>query len=373
MELTNKNKHAFDFITPEKHTQLLNINQLLNLNKHNRVVFIYSAPKVGSTSLVSSFRIFGIDKMNIVHIHDEQMLKVLTNIDNVSINEIILFNKYCGKDVYVINIFRSPIERKISAFFEKIGSYHFNVTDETVNQYNTSRVIARFNNIFPWIANGDHFMDKYDIIIPKTFDFSNKYLLVQENGIHYISLRLKDSNEWGHILTKLFGFPIYTVKDYESTNKPIKDLYNRFKTDYKIPMYFLQNIKNDKYLNYYYSNDEINEYYNEWLNKSTNDIHFRGYTYEQYSIYENITMENSHLDIIQADHYLDEGCICKACLLKRKETAQKIIRGNVAVDRIYHIHAKTEFIQRKVNKVNKIKNIREKNFVGDMKKLIQGT
>jgi len=186
---------TFEFIkNPEKLKKLVEANEILNINKHNhnKLIFVYSAPKVGSTSIVSSFRIFAIEKIDIIHIHDEDMLHVLTNIKDITVKEIILFNKYLGKEVYVINIYRSPIERKISTFFEKIGAYHFNVNDMDINNYNIVKVINRFNNIFPWIANGDHFLDKYNITIPDKFDFDKKFLLVIEDDIKYITIRLKD-------------------------------------------------------------------------------------------------------------------------------------------------------------------------------------
>ena len=69
----------------------------------------------------------------------------------IEINEIILYNKHIGRDVNVIDVYRSPIERKISAYFEKIGAHHFNNRDEIVNTYNVNKVINRFNNIFPYI------------------------------------------------------------------------------------------------------------------------------------------------------------------------------------------------------------------------------
>ena len=370
---------VFDFIKiPEKLNQLMQINDLLNINKHqhNKLVFVYSAPKVGSTSIVSSLRIFGIDKIDIIHIHDEEMLKMLINVKNVTINEMILFNKYLGKDVYVINVYRSPIERKISAFFEKIGSYHFNNSDQEVNTYNIQKVIDRFNNIFPWISLGDHFIDRYNIKIPDRFDHNNKYILLNENGIKYITLRLKDSNQWGHILTNIFGFNIHIIKDYESSNKPIKELYNCFKQTYTIPTNLLNGIMNDKYLKYYYSDDELTRYYNDWLNKSA--AKRESYTLDQYKLYEQITIENSHLDIIQSDHYFDEGCTCKACNMKRLETISKIIRGIEVKDRIVHTDAKAELIQKRVNRANKINNIisklpvktRGKNFKGDMTSVV---
>ena len=382
-ELTKDNsKETFDIFgsikIPEKITKLREANSALNINNHNHnnLVFVYSAPKVGSTSIVSSLRIFGIEKLSIIHVHDEEMLRVLTNIKDVTINEIILFNKYLGKNVYVINIYRSPIERKISAYFEKIGCYHFNNNDEAVNHYNIKKIIDRFNNIFLWIGIGDHFIDKYNIRIPDKFDHINKYLMINENGINYITLRLKDSNEWGTILTNIFGFKIHIIKDYESSNKPIKDLYGSFKNYYKIPINLLNDQITDKYLKYYYSEDEIKNYYNEWLNKSTS---FReSYNYEQYKLYEQITIENTHIDSIQLEHYFDEGCICKACCIKRLETISKILRGIEVKDRIVHIEAKTELIQKRVIRANKINNlinkipkkIRGKDFKGDMTSIV---
>jgi hypothetical protein len=373
------NVDVFEFIkNPEKLKMLINTNELLNINKHqhNKLIFVYSAPKVGSTSIVSSFRIFGIERLDIIHIHDEEMLHVLANIKDITINEIILFNKYLGKDIYVINVYRSPIERKISAFFEKIGSYHFNADDSEVNKYNVTKVINRFNNIFPWIGNGDHFIDKYNIQLPGSFDFINKYLLVTENGIKYITLRLKDSGEWGRILTNIFGFNIRTIKDYESSNKPIKDLYNTFKLHYRIPVNLLNDIINDKYLKYYYSEDEIITYHREWLSKSTNAR--ESFSCEEYKLYESITIENCHIDKIQRDHYFDEGCICKACCLKRLETISKILKGIEIKDRIVHTEAKSELIQKRVIRANKINHIiqqippkpRGKDFKNDMKSLI---
>lgn len=354
-ELTNKKKDIYDFIKdPEKLKLLIRANELLNINKtnHSRLIFVYSAPKVGSTSIVSSLRIFGSDKVDVIHIHDEEMLKVLAHIQNVTVNELILFNKYLGKDVYVINVYRSPIERKISAFFEKIGSYHFNNEDSKINRYNIVKVINRFNNIFPYIGLGDHFIDKYNINYPDKFNIINKYLLVKENDISYITLRLKDSDSWGTILSNIFGFNIHTIKDYESDKKAIKDLYRLFKMNYRIPKNFLKNIKNCKYLNYYYSNEEINSYYNEWTVKS--DLEREGYSSEEYKLYEKITIENSHFDHVQFDHYMDEGCVCKACNLKRAEMASKIMRKIPVTERLVHTEARTEFLEKRVVQVNKI-------------------
>lgn len=357
--LSESNKtNVFEFINnTNKLSLLIKANEILKINDitNNKLIFVYSQPKVGSTSIVSSLRIFGSNKFNIIHIHDEEMLKILVNIEGISINEIILYNSYLGKDVYVIDIYRSPIERKISTFFEKIGSYHFNNTEENINSYNVTKIINRFNKIFPYIGLGDHFIDRYNIQIPIKFDTDNKYLLVRENGVSYIKLRLNDSNIWGQILTSIFGTKILIVKDYESSRKPIKNLYDSFKNNYRIPINLLNEILNCKYFNYYYSKEEQSQYYNEWLLKSTDSI--IQYTPEQYKIYKEITIENSYFDYIQQNHYIDEGCLCNTCNIKRDNLAYKIINGIQINDRIIHMEAKNELIQTRVSQVNRINRV----------------
>jgi hypothetical protein len=359
------------FHCPQKLSNLILINEKLNIkqNSNKDIVFVYTTPKVGSTSIVSSLRLYGIDKLDIIHIHDENMLNVLINVKDVSVNDIILYNKYLGKNVFVINVYRSPIEKKISVYFEKISNYHFNNSDKNVNNYNIKKIIHRFNNIFPWIGLGDNYIDCYNINIPNEFDHKNKHLFIEENGIKYIILRLNNSNEWGKILTNIFGFNIGIIKDYQSSKKPIKDLYNLFIKNYKIPNNLLENIIKDKYLNYYYSKEELTKYYNEWSKKSTNSV--KCYTFEEYKLYETISIENMHNDEVQLEHYFDEGCVCKACCLKRQETIYKIEKGIEVTNRIVHNNAKNEYMNKRINSI--IKNLTYKyrdKYVNSMSKNI---
>jgi len=343
-----QNKDYFNIIS--------SINEQLGLNNNKPIIFVYSPPKVGSTSLISSFRIFLINSYNIIHIHDEEMLKILTNNlnNNITINELIYFNKYLNKSIYVFDIYRSPIERKISMFFEKVGIYHFNISDNIINNYNVNKVIKRFNDIFLHIGNDDYFFEKYNINIPNKFDFINNYLYIEENGIKYFKLRLKDSSNWSSILSKIFKTEIIIISDYETSKKVIKELYKNFNNNYKIPENYLEIIKNDKYLNYYYNENEIIEYINNWnLKKCSN---YLGFSEENYKLYENIIIENTNIDIIQPSfiHYLDQGCICKGCNIKRIETIDKLKKG-LNIDKIIHSETKVEYKNKVVN--NNLKKI----------------
>jgi hypothetical protein len=334
----------------------LGIQDDLTVEKNKKLIFVYCPPKVGSTTLVSSLRLCASDKLTILHLHNEIMLKVLYNITDVTINEIIQYNKQLGKKIYVFDIFRNPIEHKMSSFFENIHTFHFNNTVDDLKTYDINKIITRFNNLFPHLAPSDHFKDKYEIVVPEKFDFERKYILVEKEGVKYIKLRLKDSNIWREILREVLHVDILLVNDYETDSKAIKDVYTNFKSNYKIPSNLLENIKNSPSLSYYLNDEERNEYIQTWQNKSTDESH-TPYTNDEYNLYNKITLENHHMSEIQTDHYMDCGCVCVACERKRKLVLEKVKRGEKTKERIIHEETKTEYMIEKVNTIkNKVMN-----------------
>jgi hypothetical protein len=318
----------------------------------NNFIFIYTPPKVGSTTLVTSLRISLGNSYNIIHIHDDVMLNVLTGINNVSINDIINYISRKGKNVYVIDVYREPIERKMSEFFEKISCYHFNNSEENINNYKVSRVTDRFNRLFPHLAKEEHYFDKYNIKNPITFNFQKKYTLQVINGIQYVKLRLMDSKEWGRILSEILHNDIVLINDYRTEQKRFAQLYSKFKKEYCLPVNYLELIKKCKYFNFYFSEQERNNYLQRWQKNLCKDI--IPYSYDEYKFYITICLENQVYDDIQLDHYLDCGCKCKCCSLKRQEIFFKAKRGETITEKIRHVEAVKENITKKNQNVVKI-------------------
>jgi hypothetical protein len=263
------------------------------------------------------------------------MLFVLTGLTNITINEIIKYNKYIGRNVYVIDVYREPLERKMSDFFDKLASFHFNNTAEKINKYNVNRLITRFNNIFSRISNGDHYIDKMtEVIKPNEFDFEKKYLIQKVFDISYIKLRLRDSAYWGRILSEILGAEITIVNDYETDKTPLKDLYQRFKAVYKIPSNYITQIENCAYFKYYLSHDEQVAYISKLRDKEAAPV--VGYSHSEYKIYLNICLENQWNTSVDTNHYLDEGCTCRACCKQRRIIVVKARRGEPPKDKLTH-------------------------------------
>ena len=341
VEYTNKLKYA---------NECLGICDDLNVEKNRNIVFIYSPPKVGSTTLVSSIRLSAAHKFTVHHIHNEIMLRVLYNITNITVLEIIKYNKFLGKRVYVFDIFRSPIEQKMSSYFENIDTFHFNSPNDVINTtYDVSRVIKRFNKLFPHLPTNDHYKTNYGMTIPPSFNFEKKYLLQEVDGIKYIKLRLKDSSEWSRLLSEILGTEILIANDYETDKKPIKDMYSKFKNAYRIPMNLYKMIENCECLKYYYSDEERQIYLDTWRSKICPE-EFTTYTADEFKFYTELTLDNQYMTEIQREHYIDMGCVCLGCSAKRNKMFIQLKNGGQINEKINHTAAKIEYLKDNIKK-----------------------
>ena len=344
----------------------LRLNDDLSVEKNRRLIFVYTPPKVGSTSLISSFRISANKRSTILHIHNEKMLQILCGITNVTINEIILYNRRLGKEVYVIDVYRTPIEWKMSMFFERICDYHFNNHAEKVNGYDIQKIILRFNNIFKYLCTEDYFKEVYNIqeVIPDSFPFDKKYLVVEKEGIKFIKLRLNDSNEWENQLREIMGMDVKIIKDYETENKDIAALYRRMKDEYRIPSNRLREIEENPFFQYYNNEEERHAYLEKWRSKQGPEV--EGYTAAEYELYKKVSDENKWIPAIQQHHYIDEGCECSLCEERRRQVVGRLERGEISNPRkIMHEQmvdiAKKIETMRRMEKIKRVGEIIKKN------------
>ena len=129
-------------------------------------------------------------------------------------------------------------------------------------------------------------------------------------------------------------------------------------------------IYNCKYLNYYYSSQEKEEYLNSWLQKTS--IEAIPYTQQEYDFYINISLENKIYNRVQREHYIDNGCFCEPCQNKKREIFYKAKNGETTFEKIIHTDVVVEHVNNvnlnivnKVNTVNKlihkIKNAKKNN------------
>lgn len=290
----------------------------MKLRENFPVIVIHCPQKVGSTGLTSSLRLFALHKYDIIHIHDERIFPFLGISPDIKTVAEFIHWLCLTKQVIVIQIYKKPIERIISCFFEHITSFHYNTTEQQVNQYSIDKLSKRFNQIFFHIDewNGSYGPEAY---------ISNENLKVIELIVldDLQTTRL----QWMSILSKELNLPIFIIID-RPTTLPI---YKQFKKEYKIPLIILNQLQQSpemNRMNKYFNQNEINNYFENWRIKSIDNIPYCCFTKEQYQLYYEISTENQVNNEINYNHYTDDGCVCNNCMNKRLFIIQNIYQLN---------------------------------------------
>jgi len=187
---------------------------------------------------------------------------------NISFFE--LLNNSCNhkKQVYIIDCYRTPIERKISSFFHNISIHLPNYKNLTLVE-----IMNNFNNKFLYhleeIHSVNEVMNNYDIPLIKEFDFDKRYRIVKKDNKVFIKLLFKDIKKWDIILSEIFGKRIKMHDANLTETKEINKLYKEFKEMYRVPKdYLIHLLLKDKEFLIYNKKEEIEEYINNWLAKS---------------------------------------------------------------------------------------------------------
>jgi hypothetical protein len=150
------------------------------------------------------------------------------------------------------------------------------------------------------------------------------------------------------------GTEVKIVRDYETKDKPIKEVYGKFMEFYKIPENLLDLVRKDEKLSYYMNESERETYLNKWGEKMTHECSH--YVLKEYKVYLKVSSENQRLSEIQKDHYMDNGCVCKNCKIKRERERENCIK-NKEVSKIIHVKEEKKLVKIVKREVLKKRNV----------------
>lgn len=203
-----------------------------------------------------------------LHVHGRdyysECLKLSGDLYNDSIDKSVEhFNK-----VYIIDSYRTPIERKISSYFQNlqllVPNYEMKIPKELINIFNETYLkgIENYQSI-------NEALDHYSILRWTSFDFRRGYNLKEVDNKIFIKVRFADIKNWGNIFSKIFKKPIRIVNENISETKKYAEIYKEFKRQYKVPRSFLEELKSDVEFNIYTTPKERDEYFAYWYARST--------------------------------------------------------------------------------------------------------
>lgn len=225
-------------------------------------IFIYCGGKCGSSTLEQTFRKYNY---NVIRLHYNKEFK-LTHKTNRDVYDVLCENSKKNK-IYIIDSYRTPLERKISSFFENIKTdlpnYDKLTIEELINVFNT-----KFLNNIEEYHSINEIMNHNKIPLFDSFNFTDKYIKIEKDNIVYIKLRFSDISEWNNILSSIFQKKIEVHSANLTKNKAIYDLSEKFKKSYKVPKAYINSILNNREFNVFNSEQEKISYKSYWMQKS---------------------------------------------------------------------------------------------------------
>lgn len=231
-------------------------------------IFTYCGGKCGSSTLHNTFINNGFTS---THVHGQSNYKDRLIIENKDLDHTIfdVIDSSCklDKDIFFFDSYRTPIERKISSFFQNINEHLVNYKELSVEE-----IIHFFNERFIYELEEYHpineVLEHYDIPLFDTFDFEKRYNIVKKDNKVFVKILFKDIENWSSILSEILGKEITIHNDNISENKEYYSLYKEFREKYRVPLPYLENLQNDREFKIYNTYEEQQEYINHWLGLS---------------------------------------------------------------------------------------------------------
>jgi hypothetical protein len=231
-------------------------------------IWVFCGGKCGGTTLAKTFT---KNNFNCIHLHGFNCKGIFScdlDIDMTKIFEIIEDSCKNYENIFIIDVYRTPIERKISGFFQNITNnlpnYKELTTEEIINYFN-SNYLYDIENYHPI----NNILTHYNIPLFKYFEFEKGYNIIKKDNKIFIKILFRDIDKWDKILTTIFNKNITIYSDNLTYNKNINTLYSDFKKKYRVPINYVNNILiNDNEFKIYNTVDEQNEYIEKWSQKS---------------------------------------------------------------------------------------------------------
>lgn len=221
-------------------------------------IFVYCGGKCGSATLLNTFIKNGYST---AHTHSNFYWKASHKTDIFN-----TINDSCkDKKIYIIDSYRTPIERKISSLFQNIKKHLPNYNDLTIEE-----IISFFNSKLINTVEEYHPINEvlqyYKLPLFDKFDFEKRYNIIEKDNIVFIKILFNDINKWNEILSEIINKKIVIFPNNLTNNKNTAELYKKFKDNYKVPKDYINNVLiKDIEFKIYNTTKEQEEYIKKYL------------------------------------------------------------------------------------------------------------
>lgn len=247
-------------------------------------VLVFTMAKVGSLSVFQSLRT--VTDLAVFHIHSLDEVEVQKHIALCKANDVypgsrspvFLINREVinrQRPYKVVSLFRNPIERNLSAFFEAFEIYmgapahlYKGSLEEIEVAFHTK---LNHNYCRGWFEN--QFINGIGIDVYQTpFDTQKGYCFISEGNKEVLLLKSSlEDNLKEKLVINFCKLESFTLKNVNITSaKKEANLYTDFKKHIKFSRAYLESQLETRYVNHFFTEDEKAALYKKWTKQEFN-------------------------------------------------------------------------------------------------------
>jgi hypothetical protein len=206
----------------------------MNILKPPYNVIIYSGGKTGGSTLFQSF--LKGSKMKPIYIHSNKFFKESCRMNIFPFNEKYtksIFDYIDTKDeVFIIDVFRNPLDRKLSAYFQNLE--HNRKYFKVPTNLSIEEEVDFFQiNIMPYLENYEGIKESLDYYEANdSLTYKKNHWHSKKGNVNFIRLKFNNMGQWLDIL-KLYipndHMPEKLIDTNLSINKSYYSKYRLFK------------------------------------------------------------------------------------------------------------------------------------------------
>jgi len=238
------------------------------------IVLVYNPGKVGSTSVTYSLK-KSLPWLPATHIHflTQSRLEACKQSGKWPFNLImadrtnLVLQQHPDKTIKIITLVRDPIGRDLSGIFQGPTEYFPNKDESKITADDIIDLITQFDHsyIADWFDGEFKEYLNFDIY-SQPFDKEKGYTIYQHEGIDILCIKLERLSEvYPEAVSKLLGTKRNILRNKnEGDSKALSTLYSTVKKRFKIEEPRLREIYNSKFMQTFYTNEEIESFISKW-------------------------------------------------------------------------------------------------------------
>lgn len=237
--------------------------------KRTLIPIVYTMGKVASSSTSTAIKEAGVYCLDIHSLDRNYLMKRASQFlsmgklpeSHISLS-MANYNNIVGseKKYLFITLVREPISRNISAYFQNLGDI-----EEIGAKAHFDKFLKEYPHNIPLTWLDREFRDILGIdVYSRGFDKEKRFAVIREENAVIFRTDCPDETK-SEVLSELLGLEIRVGRANVGSSKNYSSIYEDVKGIAKFPEDFISRVYSSKYVNHFWSPDEIHAFAQKWL------------------------------------------------------------------------------------------------------------